>query len=284
MRFVKGHGTGNDFVLLPDPSGRYELDAELVRALCDRRSGVGADGVIRVVRTAAVGEVAHLAGAAEWFMDYRNADGSTGEMCGNGVRVFVRYLLDAGLATGDTAVATRNGVKQVTVAPDGTLTADIGRPAIRGPSTARVGGAAYPGVELSTGNPHLACLVDVPLADLDLTRAPEVDRERFPTGANVEFVRVRGERVLAMRVHERGVGETCSCGTGACAAAVAAGHAVGVADGEWAVDVPGGRVYVTLDGASAYLRGPAVLVADGELRLDWLAAIDVPNAGQRARL
>lgn len=273
MRFIKGHGTGNDFVLLPDPSGKQEPDAALVRALCDRRTGVGGDGVIRVVRTVAVDEVSDQAGAAEWFMDYRNADGSVGEMCGNGVRVFVRYLLDSGLASGDiVAVATRDGVKPVHVGADATLSVDIGMPELRAPSTARIGGTSYPGTELSTGNPHLACVIDEPLAGLDLTRPPEVDPARFPTGANVEFIDAGDGRHLAMRVHERGVGETRSCGTGACAAARAVAHLRGDEAGEWTVDVPGGRVYVTLDADSAYLRGPAVLVAEGELRPDWLAA------------
>ncbi|MQA81265.1 MAG: diaminopimelate epimerase [Streptosporangiales bacterium] len=273
MHFVKGHGTGNDFVLLADPSARLDVDAALVRDLCDRRTGVGGDGVIRVVRTAAVPEVAPLAGEAEWFMDYRNADGSIGEMCGNGVRVFVRFLLESGLVSGPTtAVATRDGVKRVVVGDDDSLAVDIGLPELRGPSEARIGDTTFDGLELSTGNPHLACLVDVPVDCLDLARAPEVDRQLFPTGANVEFVNVLGDRHIRMRVHERGVGETRSCGTGACAAALTAAHAQGDATGTWDVDVPGGRVRVTLDGRTAVLAGPAVLVADGELRPLWLAA------------
>ncbi|MBO0828676.1 MAG: diaminopimelate epimerase, partial [Streptosporangiales bacterium] len=198
MRFVKAHGTENDFVLLSDPSGRLTVDAALVHALCDRRAGIGGDGVIRVVRTAAVTEVAQLAGQAEWFMDYRNADGTIGEMCGNGVRVLVHYLRAAGYVTGPvTAVATRDGVKRVEMRDDGTYSVDLGLPDLRGPSKASIGDLVFDGVELSTGNPHLACVLggdpggggvnpDVPLEALDLTRPPEVDRSIFPTGTNAE--------------------------------------------------------------------------------------------------
>jgi diaminopimelate epimerase len=97
IAFVKGHGTRNDFVLLPDPDGALELTADLVARLCDRRAGVGADGVLRVVRSAADADAAAMAGRAAWFMDYRNADGSVAETCGNGLRVFGRYLVDTGL-------------------------------------------------------------------------------------------------------------------------------------------------------------------------------------------
>ncbi|HEX6446362.1 MAG TPA: diaminopimelate epimerase [Streptosporangiales bacterium] len=283
MRFVKGHGTENDFVLLSDPSGRLTVDAALVRALCDRRAGIGGDGVIRVVRTAAVPEVAALAGEAEWFMDYRNADGSIGEMCGNGVRVFVHYLRETGHANGTTAaVATRDGVKRVEIRGDGTYSVDIGLPDLRGPSKARIGDIIFDGVELSTGNPHLACILggdsgggglnpDLSLEALDLSRPPEVDRSIFPTGTNAEFITILGPRHIRMRVHERGVGETRSCGTGACAATLAVAAAQGQATGRWDVDVPGGRLQVTLDGRTAHLAGPAVLVAEGELRPEWFA-------------
>lgn len=107
MRFVKGHGTENDFVILPDPDGALDLTGPMVAALCDRRAGIGGDGVLRVVRTKAV---AGLPGDAEWFMDYRNVDGSIAEMCGNGARVFARYLVDSGLAApGEFDIATRGG-------------------------------------------------------------------------------------------------------------------------------------------------------------------------------
>jgi diaminopimelate epimerase len=289
MRFAKGHGTGNDFLILPDPEDALALPAELVARLCDRRFGLGADGILRAVRTAAGG----------WFMDYRNADGSIAEMCGNGLRVFARYLLGQGLAEGPSLdVQTRAGVRPVWAEADGAITVDMGAPEVRGRSAAVVGGIECGGLEVCIGNPHLACLVDAPVAGFDLSAPPVVDQARFPAGVNVEVVRVVGPRELKMRVYERGSGATLSCGTGAVAAAVAAAvrAAAGPAGpdvvagsarragpapidslagpaslaGAWTVDVPGGRLVVTL-GATSLLTGPAVIVAEGELSEAWLA-------------
>ncbi len=286
LHFVKGHGTENDFVLLPDLDGARPLTPALVRAVCDRRAGVGGDGVLRVVRAAADPDAAGMAGEAEWFMDYRNADGSVAEMCGNGVRVFGRYLVAAGLAApGPIPVATRSGVRELTVPDVGDVTVDMGRPVPLGPAQAVLGGRRRTGAGISMGNPHLVIAVEQPVASYDLTVAPLVAGEVFPDGVNVELVQVVGERTLQMRVHERGVGETRSCGTGICAAAyaVAAGLAAAAgparpapepgAGGRWAVDVPGGRAWVQLTEATSYLTGPAVLVAEGELRADWLATV-----------
>jgi diaminopimelate epimerase len=256
VRFVKGHGTGNDFVLLPDLPAAA-LTPDLVRALCDRHAGIGADGVLRVEQD-----------AGGWFMDYRNADGSVAEMCGNGVRVFARYLVDARLAgPGTFTVGSRGGPKRVTVPPAGEVSVDMGPPWLGQPA-ATVAGAAAVGVNM--GNPHLVVPVgsDAELAALDLTGPPAVSPAP-PDGANVEFVVRRGPRLLGMRVYERGVGETRSCGTGVCAAVVATVHAAGGAGrGEpWTVQVPGGRLLVTWSD-TVTLTGPAVLVAAGEVLLD----------------
>jgi len=281
MRFAKGHGTGNDFLILPDPDDAAVLPPDLVAGLCDRRTGLGADGILRAVRTSA-------GGPAGWFMDYRNADGSIAEMCGNGVRVFARYLLRHGLAAGpDFTVATRAGLRRVREEPSGEITVDMGAPVVGARSAAVIGSRSYQGLEVSLGNPHLACLVDVPVGDIDLSAPPVVDHACFPEGANVEVVRVRGDGDLEMRVHERGSGVTLSCGTGAVAAAVAAQAAVtaGVGaqrargdgfgpshpDHSWAVQVPGGNLVVTLTEATSLLTGPAVIVAEGELDDAWLA-------------
>ena len=216
MRFAKGHGTGNDFLILPDPDDAAVLSPGLVARLCDRRTGLGADGILRAVRTSADDP-------AEWFMDYRNADGSIAEMCGNGIRVFARYLLRHGLAAGpEFTVATRAGLRQVREEASGEITVDMGAPVVRGRSAAMIGSNRYEGLEVSLGNPHLACVVDVPPGGIDLSAPPVVDHERFPDGANVEVVRILGDECLDMRVYERGSGVTLSCGTGAVAAAVAA--------------------------------------------------------------
>ena len=280
MRFVKGHGTGNDFVIIPDPDGELDLTAELVAAVCDRRTGIGADGVLRVVLTAAEPSAAAHAGAARWFMDYRNADGSIAEMCGNGLRVFGRYLVDAGYErAGVVPIVTRAGLRRADVPAEGDVTVEMGPPAI-GPASAvpvTVAGRAFAATSVSMGNPHAVCFADdldeAGLAALDLSRLPEVPADAFPTGANVEIVIGAPDRV-AMRVHERGIGETLSCGTGACAVAVAAASRAGRGPGVVVpVDLPGGRVTVLWDAADQVrLRGPAVLVSDGLLRPDWLAA------------
>jgi diaminopimelate epimerase len=274
-QFAKGHGTENDFVILPDPGGERELSPQFAARLCDRRAGIGADGVLRVVRTGA-GPAPDQAGQAEWFMDYRNADGSIAEMCGNGIRVFARYLLEHGLAAGPSfAVATRSGARQVRAEPDGRITVDMGLVSVLGPGRAVIGGVVRDGLRISVGNPHLACLVDDALGKFDLAAPPGLDPADFPAGGNVELVQLTGPAALSMRVHERGSGETRSCGTGAVAAAAAAASATSsatkTAPGQWHVTVPGGELTVTLDGGSGWLTGPAVIVAEGELDPSWLA-------------
>jgi diaminopimelate epimerase len=275
--FAKGQGTGNDFVILPDPDGLLELPASLVARLCDRRFGVGGDGVLRVVRTVAAGTEVPGGQDAEWFMDYRNADGSVAEMCGNGVRVFVRYLLDCGLASGpDLAVATRAGIRQVTERADGQLTVDMGGARVTGEGSVDLGGERLDGLAISVGNPHLACVTDLPLGEIDLS-APRLLAPESPAGGvNVEILRITGEHEAEMRVHERGSGLTLSCGTGTVAAAVAA--AVRAGDWQagrelpWTVRVPGGRLAVTPSATASLLTGPAEIVAHGELTPGWLAA------------
>jgi diaminopimelate epimerase len=272
VEFLKGHGTQNDFVLLPDIDGALELTEARVRALCDRRRGLGADGVLRVVPGS------HFGHDAEWFMDYRNADGSIAEMCGNGVRVFVRYLVEAGLAKpGEFSIGTRAGVRRVDVPADdpaGAVTVEMGEARVFGESAATVGGRAVSGTVVDVGNPHLVCALDdtdLDLAGLDLSAAPGHDPIVFPHGVNVEFTTAMGQDALRMRVHERGVGETRSCGTGTVAAVAAALHRAGRTTAEVAVHVPGGTVVVAIDAGQATLTGPAVLVAKGELSPQWWA-------------
>jgi diaminopimelate epimerase len=278
-QFAKGHGTENDFVILPDPENELGLTAALAARLCDRRAGLGADGVLRAVRTAALPDAiwpgdGRAGDGVEWFMDYRNADGSIAEMCGNGIRVFARYLLEHQLAGGPAfAVATRSGVRRVRTELDGQLTVDMGPATVLGPGQAVLGGAVHHGLRVSVGNPHLACLVDDELGKFDLTTPPGLDPADFPDGGNLELVRVTGPAAVSMRVHERGSGETRSCGTGAVAAAAAAQHAAGLATGRWRVMVPGGQLTVTLDPAASWLTGPAVIVAEGQLDDGWLGRV-----------
>ncbi|MER6333123.1 diaminopimelate epimerase [Streptomyces sp. NPDC001034] len=280
IAFLKGHGTENDFVIVPDPDNAIELSPAAVAALCDRRAGIGGDGVLHVVRSAAHPEARRMADEAEWFMDYRNSDGSIAEMCGNGVRVFARYLQHAGhAAEGDLAIATRGGVKSVHIAKDGDVTVGMGSARLpEGDVTVRVGERSWPARNVNMGNPHaIAFVTDLAHAG-DLHTPPPVSPESaYPEGVNVEFVVDRGPRHVAMRVHERGSGETRSCGTGACAVAVAtarrdgADPAVTGTPATYTVDVPGGRLVITErpDG-QIEMTGPAVIVAEGEIDGEWL--------------
>jgi len=272
--FLKGHGTENDFVLLPDPDGSVhgDLDPARVVALCDRRAGIGGDGVMRVIRTEAYDDPDAVAqrGQAEWFMDYRNSDGSTGEMCGNGVRVFACYLVDhEGVDPAQPLpVATRSGLKLLTFDGD-SVTADMGEPAVLGETKVGVGERSWPALHVSMGNPHAVAFVDSLDDAGPLLDPPTHDAATFPTGVNVEFVVRRGEHHVAMRVHERGSGETRSCGTGACAVMVATALADEAPRGTpYSVDVPGGRLTVTwTEAGHVLLTGPAVLVASGRTSL-----------------
>ncbi|ROS28182.1 diaminopimelate epimerase [Cellulomonas sp. PhB150] len=303
LRVTKGHGTQNDFVLLDDRDGSVDLSEALVRELADRRAGLGADGVIRVVATDLVAEGAAVLAvepAARWFMDYRNGDGSIAEMCGNGVRVFAAYLERLGLWDGveELALGTRAGVRRVrrVAAPTGGedwYAVDMGRWTVPGGPAVIAAGfdaevqvagleVARPALSLDVGNPHtVLALRDDELDGADLTRSPAVTPVP-PGGTNVELVVPLGEQDvdgvvvgrLRMRVHERGVGETRSCGTGAVAAAMAVRTWAGAgAPDVWFVDVPGGTVRVTaLADGHAELAGPAVLVADAQVDLEALAA------------
>lgn len=291
LRFTKAQGTGNDFVLFADPEGTQALTPEQIRALCDRRFGVGADGVVRVVPSRLVPEAAPLleqAPEAEWFMDYQNADGSPAEMCGNGIRAFAQFALNEGLvqlAAGQTLVAgTRNGPVALQRSGSG-FSADLGRWRLLSDEvTVHAHGldVPRPSIGISTGNPHrvviLASLAE--LDGLDL-RQPVWFTPEVPEGANVEFVVPADPLVrdavgqIRMRVYERGSGETLSCGTGAVAAALAARHLAGpTAPSHWRVDVPGGtlavRMFATEEGEHVALAGSAVLTYTGEVNLDAL--------------
>jgi diaminopimelate epimerase len=284
MRAAKGHGTENDFVLVPDLDGALELTPPLVTAMCDRHAGLGADGVLRVVRCAAEPAAASMAADAEWFMDYRNADGSVVEMCGNGIRVFARWLVDAGLAApGELPIATRAGVLSVRLGSAGDVSVDMG-PWAMPPDLADLKVAVADGpaagrevaaVGVLMPNPHaVAFVADLAEAGRLLAAPTVTPADAFPDGVNVEFVAHRGPRHVAMRVHERGVGETRSCGTGAAAVMVAAARREGkTPPTSYVVDVPGGRLLVTerADG-HVEMTGPAVLVAEVDLREEWVAA------------
>lgn len=287
MIFAKGHGTQNDFVLLPDVEAELTLSVARVAALCDRRRGLGADGVLRVTTVGAAltaGVLDRLpdgVGTDDWYMDYRNADGSTAQMCGNGVRVFAHYLRASALEARDEfVIGSPAGPRLVTLhhvdATNADVTVDMGKANRLGPGEAVVGGRRFTGVAVDVGNLHLACVdpqltVDE-LAALDVAAPVSFDRAQFPDGVNIEVLTAPADGVVRMRVHERGVGETRSCGTGTVAAAVAALAGVGADTGTLTVRVPGGDVMVSVTDATSFLRGPSVLVARGEVSEEWWRA------------
>jgi diaminopimelate epimerase len=288
LRFSKGHGTGNDFVLIADPEAQLVLSPDRIQALCDRHFGVGADGVIRAVRSQNILDgAASLAEDpdAEWFMDYYNADGSVAEMCGNGIRVYAEFLTRSGLVQlpqgGTLPIGTRSGVRDVQRSTLG-YQVDMGRWQLGDDEplvNARELKVARPGLSIDVGNPHVVVALsdDAELDALDLSYIPVIEPAPI-AGANVEFV-VPSEPLvkdgigrIRMRVHERGVGETLSCGTGTVAAALATRHWAGsMAPNDWRVSVAGGDVAVRMfpagDGEHVALSGPAELVFDGELTL-----------------
>lgn len=289
--FAKGHGAENDFVILPDPDGRLTLTPEEVIRLCDRRTGLGGDGVLRAVRCAADPEAAGMT-EAEWFMDYRNADGTRGAMCGNGLRLLARYLVDAGLhRPGALLIATRSGTRRVHVPDDhtGPVTIDMGRPRLSGARGIQVSaaGRTWPAVHVDMGNPHAVVFIEDTALAGDLRTAPTVTpAAAYPHGATVNFVATRGPHHLQMRVHERGVGETRACGTGACAAVAAArahqpSPPLAV---HYATDLPGGRLHIVVRPSGAIdLTGPAVVTAQGTVRLAALPSSSGHPAGADAR-
>ena len=254
-----GHGTENDFVILFDPDGQMEISAQQVQRICDRASGIGADGLIRIVQR-----------EGRWFMDYRNADGSIAEMCGNGIRVMARYLVDRGhQSAGIFSIATRDGNKFLKVPEAGDISVNLGQVSqVPGEIVALQNGHRFEGLNIDVGNPHAVVFVEH-LEDVgSLEQAPIVEpADEYPDGVNVEFVEFLSNGELRMRVHERGSGETRSCGTGTCAVALAAtikrAKRLPIS---WTIHAPGGRLVVDIDPHSnATLTGPAVLVREVEL-------------------
>ena len=277
VHFLKGHGTQNDFVILPDADAQLDLTAAKVAAICDRRAGIGADGVLRVVPVHAVDGIS--AARAQWFMDYHNADGSIAEMCGNGARVFARFLADEGWeANSQFVIATRAGEHEVSVGPRGQVSVEMGK-AIDGPlgdsPKVLVAGEPRDADAWWVPNPHAVVFVDDVVALESPLLAPEVIAYgRFPDGQNVEYAcdRTIGDELHAeVRVHERGVGETKSCGTGVYAVSLSLRKRHNVAGPSTStVDVPGGRLWVehAADGR-VRLIGPTELVARGTFLAKW---------------
>ncbi len=270
--FLKGHGTGNDFVILPDPAAALDPTPAQVRALCDRRFGLGADGILRVVASAAADVPAWMTAGSGWFMDYRNADGTLAEMCGNGARVFARYLVATGLeAAGEFLIGTRSGPLTATAAADGPVAVAMGPVDVRDPGGVLVelDGRTWPATAAFAPNPHAVAFVESMAQLHDIGGSHAGPDGVFPDGVNVEFVEVAGPGRVAMRVNERGSGETLSCGTGACAVAAVHRRVAGLDSDTVEVSVPGGELSVRFGPDGAVLSGPAQIIASGQLDPSW---------------
>ena len=254
-----GHGTENDFVIVFDPEDKNNLSSKQTAAICNRSTGIGADGLIRIIKR-----------DGKWFMDYRNADGSLAEMCGNGIRVMARYLVERGHhPAGIFSIITRDGAKYLSVPESGDISVNMGQvQIIDGEITAANNGKVWSGYNVNVGNPHAVVFVESINDVGDLKHPPVVrPKETYPEGVNVEFVEFLSDEELKMRVHERGSGETRSCGTGTCAVALAASMKRGMKlPARWVINPPGGRLVVEIDPHSnATLTGPAVLLQEHDL-------------------
>jgi diaminopimelate epimerase len=254
-----GHGTENDFVILFDPDSQSSITPTQIAAICNRGSGIGADGFIRITKP-----------DGKWFMDYSNSDGSIAEMCGNGIRVMARYLVARGhLPEGIFAINTRAGIKHLRVPLEGDISVNMGQVTDEMEEIeVTQNGKTWNGLNISVGNPHAVVFLDNLEEVGSLATAPVVSpQSSYPEGVNVEFVQLLVNNEARMRVHERGSGETRSCGTGTCAVALAATlHTRGKLPSRWTIFPPGGRLIVDIDGHSnATLIGPAELIADHDI-------------------
>ena len=271
--YRKGHGTGNEFILVNGLDGYFadpeSVTPKIAQNICNREHGLGADGILRVAKASEFD-----IDDAQYFMDYTNADGSKSATCGNGLRVFARYLVEAGLENrGQFTIGTRAGTVTVAISETDTdftnIAVTMGRVSL-GPMdvTVHTETGSWPAVGIAGMNNHAISVVD------DISDAGALDEiptalpaGTYPDGVNFEFIQTKSPTHIAMRTHERGVGETLSCGSGSCAAAYVHATSNHLND-PWTVqvDVLGGTVYVDSDTDGILtLRGPAVFVSEGTI-------------------
>ena len=276
--FSKLNGQGNDFILIDSTKENIDLSKEEIRYLCDRNFGIGADGLI----------LAKDSSIADYKMDYYNQDGSSAEMCGNGIRCLARFILEKNIDhKEDLDIETLAGIKKIKVSMDsgnvGMITVNMGKPffmpsdipvKLDDMSKDRVFGheIALDDIKfevnlVSMGNPHCIIFTDEDLSKIPLEIwGPKLENhELFPNKTNVEFVRKNSEDSIEMRVWERGVGETLACGTGACASAVASIAAGKVSSNTINVKLRGGDLLIKWDKASddIFLTGEVDHVYEG---------------------
>ena len=261
INYTKGHGTKNDFVLIEDLNNTLKLTEKQITQICDRKNGIGADGILRIVKE-----------KDQFFMDYRNADGSIAEMCGNGARVFAQYLFVNKLVTDkEFNFKTRAGLVSAQIHEPGDISVTMDEAKLRGKVVeVSVNGHKFNAQAVDAPNPHAVAFVPDLGSIGDLKTAPVVSpAEVFPSGVNVEFVTKITDDHVAMRVHERGSGETLSCGTGACAVAAVVREQSGQKINSIQIDLPGGTLQITFIDGKMIMRGPAVLEETGTLPESW---------------
>ena len=271
LRFTKMHGLGNDFIVLDARAVSLDLNRERVRAMADRRTGIGFDQLL-VIESARDSD-------CDFGYSIRNADGSSAQQCGNGVRCIAAWLRRDGALPGNEArLRGPAGVVAVKMLPDGRVAADMGEPVFepaRIPFEATVQADVYAlDVDgrcvkigaVSMGNPHAVIEVEDAEVERLYGLGPAItEHPRFPRGANAGFAQVLSREAIRLRVHERGAGWTQACGTGACAA-VAVLRARGRVDDNVRVELPGGELDIEWRGAGSplWMTGPAAFVFDGE--------------------
>ena len=275
LEFTKSQGLGNDFIVIEDLDGGVDLSSAAIKALCDRRFGIGADGLI----------LAKGSESADYFMSYYNADGSIAEICGNGIRVLAKYIHDHIEPRTALSLETGAGVKNVVLAVEDSevisVAVDMGPPELtptRIPvdtglerfvdEILEIEGTQYRLTAVSMGNPHVVNFVDeIAVAPVETSGPLLEESSLFPDKANIEFVEVKATDYLKVRVWERGVGETLACGTGACAALVAA-HLNGRSGRSAQVELPGGVLLIEwLPEGNIKMTGPAEEVFTGRIGL-----------------
>lgn len=261
VEYYKGHGTKNDFVIIEDLEDELEITANQVKEMCDRKTGIGADGILRVVRT-----------NGQYFMDYRNADGSIAEMCGNGARVFGLYLKERNLVFDQNfTISTRAGEVKIFISNPNEISVTMNGVKIRSNSVEISNNSkTYPATGVDAPNPHAVVFVEdlseIGALDIAPTSIPS---EEFKEGVNVEFVKKLSDTHVQMRVFERGSGETLSCGTGACAVAAVLRELVKHQKNQFQIDVRGGTLYINFIDDKIVMTGPAVLESSGILKESW---------------
>lgn len=263
IKYTKGHGTRNDFVIIEDLDDKIHLTESQIKQICNRQNGIGADGILKVVKN-----------SNEYFMDYRNADGSIAEMCGNGARVFAQYLFTKGLIKNtEFTFLTRAGLVVAIIHKPGDISVTMDEAKLRGKSVeVSVNGHKFSAQAVDAPNPHAVAFVPDLVSIGDLKNTPAVTpSDVFPTGVNVEFVKKITDNHVAIRVHERGSGETLSCGTGACAVAAVIREQSGKKINEVVIDLPGGTLIINFSDGKMIMRGPVVLEHDGTLPEKWFA-------------